>query len=51
MGFVQKLAKRKIKSKVEIPMHIIKDNTLYVKVIPKKTISYYINPKNWIKWL
>tara|TARA_R110002167_G_scaffold343023_2_gene551906 strand:+ start:60 stop:215 length:156 start_codon:yes stop_codon:yes gene_type:complete len=51
MGFIQKLATRERKSKEEMPMYIIKENTLYEKVIPKKPLLYYINPKNWIKWL
>lgn len=51
MGFIQKLAKRKSKNKEDMPMYIIKENTLYAKVLPKKPILYYINPKNWIKWV
>ncbi len=52
MGFIQKLAKRNprvynktVEKKAE---YVIKDNTLYQKVKPKKkTMLSYLNPKNW----
>ena len=52
MGFIQKLAKRNPrvykKSLEEKKEYVIKDNTLYQKVKPKKkSILDYINPKNW----
>jgi len=55
MGFIQKLAKRNPRVYEELiqkaPKRIVKDNILYEIVISKKDYKYYINPKNWFKWL
>tara|TARA_R110000823_G_scaffold283684_1_gene401868 strand:+ start:401 stop:580 length:180 start_codon:yes stop_codon:yes gene_type:complete len=55
MGFVQKLAKRNPRVYEDLikkaPKHILKNNILYEIVISKKDYKYYINPKNWFKWL
>ena len=52
MGFIQKLATRNPrvykKTTKDKAKYVIKDNTLYQKVEPKKkSLLYYLNPKNW----
>ena len=52
MGFIQKLAKRNSRVYKQTsksgPKYVVKNNTLYQKVKPKKkSILHYLNPKNW----
>ena len=59
MGFIQKLAKRyhrvyikkakEVKHTSKVVTHKIE--TPEIPVVQKKNYKYYINPKNWFKWL
>tara|TARA_R110002020_G_scaffold33448_1_gene101787 strand:- start:1428 stop:1583 length:156 start_codon:yes stop_codon:yes gene_type:complete len=51
MGFIQKLAKRNPRVYLKKVKKVSEVKISEVPVIQKKDYKYYINPKNWFKWL